>query len=99
MFEDPYRTFPDLKALASPGDQPFPVIPVGPCEGCRWRDACASQSLACRVFLRFVSKGSIIDGRRRPNRGTYRRVFVRPAESGSDAGGAGATLDWIDELL
>ena len=100
MFEDPRLIPPDPRSPAGPdsGDKQPLVIPPGPCEGCRWCAACAGQSLACRVFLHFVSKGTVIDGRRRPNRGTYCRVFGPPPGHGSEPGGSSATVDWIDDL-
>ncbi|NJD36346.1 MAG: hypothetical protein FIA96_16215 [Betaproteobacteria bacterium] len=101
MFDDLHITPLDRRGPTGPcnGDGAPIVIPPGPCENCPWYEACAVQSLACRVFLHFVSKGAIVDGKRRPNRGTYRRLFGPPAGHTSESGGLGSSLDWIDELL
>jgi hypothetical protein len=100
MFDDPDCDPQDLTVPAGsgPGDRPPLVIPTGPCEGCVWRENCALQFLACRIFLHFVSKGTNIDGRRRPNRATYHRLFGPVTESGNEPGESSATLDWIDDL-
>lgn len=100
MVNEPYCASPDLIAAGTSdsADRAHLVIPASPCEECGWRETCALQSLACRVFLHYVSKGTIIDGRRRPNRATYLRLFGPVTKGESRTGEVSATLDWIDEL-
>ena len=59
------------------------VFEPAPCDDCKSYDYCAEVEAACLDFSRYVNTGKIINSKRDPSRGIYKRVFRRNEYGGT----------------